>query len=98
MERSILRQVDPFLAGATLLLSLAGLAMIYSATNKTLSTFEIDPGFYLKKQAVYLLIALGVMIVTALVDYRLVKAYAPLAYVGSIALLVLVQTPLGTAS
>ena len=98
VERSVLRRVDPVLAGAGVLLSVVGLAMIYSATNKTLSTLGHDPGFYLKRQAVYLVVAVAAMSVAALADYRLVKVYAPLIYVGCVGLLVLVQTPLGTAA
>jgi rod shape determining protein RodA len=98
LERSVLRRVDPVLAGAGVLLSVVGLAMIYSATNKTLSTLGHDPGFYLKRQAVYLVVAVAAMAAGALADYRLVKVYAPLIYVGCVGLLILVQTPLGTAA
>src|SRR5439155_21785026 len=35
---------------------------------------------------------------SALVDYRLAKIYAPFIYLGFVGLLVLVQTPLGTAA
>jgi rod shape determining protein RodA len=75
-----------------------GLAMIYSATNKTLSTLGHDPGFYLKRQAVYLVVAVAAMAAAAVADYRLVKVYAPLIYVGCVGLLILVQSPLGTAA
>src|SRR5439155_12176375 len=78
--------------------SVVGLAMIYSATNKTLSTLGHDPGFYLKRQAVYLVVAVAAMAAAALADYRLVKVYAPLIYLGCIGLLIMVQTPLGTAA
>jgi rod shape determining protein RodA len=98
VERSLVRRIDPVLALATLLLSATGLAMIYSATNKTLSTFGNDPGFYLKRQAVYLIIGVTAMAVFALLDYRLVKVYAPFIYAACIGLLILVQTPLGSVA
>jgi rod shape determining protein RodA len=98
LERSVLRRVDPVLAGAGVILSVVGLAMIYSATNKTLSTLGHDPGFYLKRQIVYLVIGVAAMIVTAVIDYRVVKVYAGFIYVGCIGLLVLVQTGLGSVA
>jgi rod shape determining protein RodA len=98
VERSLVRRIDPVLTGAALFLALTGLAMIYSATNKTLSTLGHDPGFYLKRQVVYLAIGVAAMIVTALIDYRVVKVYAGFVYVACIGLLVLVQTPLGSVA
>jgi rod shape determining protein RodA len=98
VERSLVRRIDPLLTVAALLLALTGLAMIYSATNKTLSTLGHDPGFYLKRQVVYLVIGVAAMAVTALVDYRLVKVYAGFVYVGCIGLLILVQTSLGSVA
>jgi rod shape determining protein RodA len=97
-ERSIVRRIDPVLAAAALLLAVSGLAMIYSATNKTLSDLGHDPGFYLKRQAVYLVIGVTVMALIALIDYRVIKVYAPILYVSCIALLILVQTPLGSVA
>lgn len=97
-ERSILRRVDPVLALAALFLSGTGLAMIYSATNKTLFAFGNDPGFYLKRQAVYLVIGVAIMAVVAVTDYRVVKIYAPIIYTACIGLLILVQSPLGTVA
>jgi rod shape determining protein RodA len=79
-------------------LALMGLAMVYSATNKSLSTLGSDPGFYLKKQAAYLVIGVVAMVAAAAVDYRLYKIYAAFLYAGSVALLALVQTPLGATA
>jgi rod shape determining protein RodA len=97
-ERSPTRHIDLTLVATAVALALVGLAMVYSATNKSLSTFGHDPGFYLKKQAVYLVIAVAAMAATASIDYRLFKIYAPFLYIGSVGLLILVQTPLGTAA
>jgi rod shape determining protein RodA len=98
VERSLIRRIDPVLTLAALFLALTGLAMIYSATNKTLSTLGHDPGFYLKRQIVYLVISVAAMVVTAVVDYRVVKVYAGFIYVGCIVLLILVQTPIGSVA
>jgi rod shape determining protein RodA len=97
-EQAPTRHIDLTLAGTAVALGLVGLAMVYSATNKSLSTFGADPGLYLKKQAVYLVVAVAAMAATASVDYRLFKIYAPFLYIGSVGLLFLVQTPLGTSA
>ncbi|TML02076.1 MAG: rod shape-determining protein RodA [Actinobacteria bacterium] len=94
-ERTALRRIDPVLGASAIALALTGLAMIYSATNKTLTTLNENPGFYLKKQAVYLVVGLVAMAAAAIVDYRVAKVYAPFIYVGCVGLLLLVQTPLG---
>jgi rod shape determining protein RodA len=98
VERSLVRRIDPVLTVAALFLALTGLAMIYSATNKTLATLGHDPGLYLKRQVVYLVIAVAAMVVTAVLDYRVVKVYAGFIYVGCIGLLIVVQTPLGSVA
>ncbi len=94
-ERTALRRIDPVLGASAIALALTGLAMIYSATNKTLTTLNENPGFYLKKQVVYLVVGLVAMAAAAIVDYRVAKVYAPFIYVGCVGLLLLVQTPLG---
>jgi len=97
-ERSPTRHVDLTLAVTAVALAVMGLAMVYSATNKSLSALQVDPGFYLKKQAAYVVVAVVAMVATAALDYRLFKIYAPFLYVGSVVMLALVQTPLGTSA
>ncbi len=97
-ELSPTRHIDVGLVVTAVGLALVGLAMVYSATNKSLSALGSDPGFYVKKQAVYLVVAVVAMAVTATVDYRLFKVYAIFMYLGSVLLLALVQTPLGTSA
>src|SRR2546427_448535 len=94
-ERSPLRRVDGVLALTSVLLAAYGLLMIYSATHKTLTQFGQDPGYYLKRQAVFLVVGLVAMVVAAALDYRLVKHFSPILYIGILLLLLLVQTPLG---
>jgi rod shape determining protein RodA len=97
-EDAPIRHVDLTLMVATVLLSITGLFMVYSATNQTLATFGNDPGYYLKKQGTFLVIAVVVMALTALIDYRLIKIYAPFFYLGAVVLLILVESPLGTTA
>ena len=96
-ERSPIRRVDPLLALSAVLLPAYGLLMVYSATHKSLAQFNQDPGLYLKKQAIFLALGLAAMILTAAVDYRLLRHFVPILYLGMLLLLLLVQTPLGSS-
>jgi len=99
LERSDrLRNVDVTLLAAFVLLAAAGLMMVYSATNQSLSAFGQNPGYYLKRQAVFLAAGMVALVVAAALDYRLVKIYAPFFYLFAVAALLLVQTPLGSAA
>jgi len=95
-ERRPLRHLDPVLLVAVLALGIVGLVTIYSATHASLVAQRIDPGFYLKKQLTFVTLGIVVILVAASFDYRFAKVYAGIVYVASLALLVLVRTPLGT--
>ena len=95
-ERRPLRHLDPILLLSVLALGIVGLVTIYSATHASLVAQRIDPGFYLKKQLTFVTLGVVVILVAASFDYRFVKVYAGIIYVASLALLVLVRTPLGT--
>src|SRR5207247_129751 len=97
-QRSTIRRIDPVLGVASVLLAVTGLLMVYSATNKTLTSLGEDPGFFLKRQFVYLLAGITIMAVVTILDYRLAKIYAPIIYLSCIGLLLLVQTPRVTAA
>jgi rod shape determining protein RodA len=94
-ESSAVRHLDPTLIVIAVLLSVYGLLMVYSATHQGLRALGEDPGFYLKKQIVFLMLGLIAMIITATFDYRLVKVYAGIAYGVMLFLLLLVLTPIG---
>jgi rod shape determining protein RodA len=97
-ERSSARRFDLTLGSVALLLSIYGLLMIYSATRKSQEAFGQDPGLFLKKQVTFLVLGLLAAVVAAVLDYRLLKLYAPFLYVGLVFLLVLVRTPLGQSA
>jgi rod shape determining protein RodA len=80
------------------LLGVYGLLMVYSATHKSLTEFGQDPGYYLKKQAIFLVLGVAAMVVAAALDYRLLRHFAALLYLGTLILLILVQTPLGNTA
>jgi len=95
-ERRPLRHLDPVLLISVLALGIVGLITIYSATHASLVAQEIDPGFFLKKQLAFVTLGIVVILLAASFDYRFIKVYAGIIYVASMALLVLVRTPLGT--
>ena len=95
-ERRAIRGVDLVLVVAVVALAVIGLFAIYSATHQSLSAVGLDPGRFVKRQVTFLGVGLVVLMIAASFDYRLLKVYAGIAYVSSLALLVLVQTPLGT--
>jgi rod shape determining protein RodA len=94
-ERRPIRHLDPVLLAAALALAVIGVLMVYSATHQSLTALHQDPATYLKKQATFVAIGVVVVLAMAAFDYRFLKVYAGVVYVGSLVLLVLVRTPLG---
>jgi rod shape determining protein RodA len=97
-ESQTTRHVDAMLGLSSLVLTAFGLLMVYSATNRSLSELGRDPGTYLKRQAAFVIIGAVAMVVATALDYRLAKAYAPVFYVFTLVLLLLVRSPLGSSS
>jgi rod shape determining protein RodA len=95
-DRGALRHLDPTLILTTILLTVYGVFMVYSATRQSLLSLNEDPGFYLQKQVVFLMLGIIAMVVVALFDYRLAKVYAPIFYVVMAFLLLVVLTPIGS--
>jgi len=88
--RSRLRRLDWSIAGAALVLSLLGALLVWSATRPRLVESGQDPESYLKRHLLNLAIGLLLGAAVAFVDYRMLRAYAPVIYVGSCVGLVLV--------
>ncbi len=88
--------VDTTLMAAVVGIASLGMLMVYSATHKKLEDAGLDPGGYVKKQALFVLLGVGVMILVASLDYRVYRDFAPVIYVGGITLLLFVLTPLGS--
>ncbi|HET9733106.1 MAG TPA: rod shape-determining protein RodA [Acidimicrobiales bacterium] len=77
---SLWRQMDPVLAGAVACIGAFGCLMVYSATRDSLQAQGLSPTYYLKKQAVFLVIGLAVMVGVAAIDYRRLRDWALLVY------------------
>jgi rod shape determining protein RodA len=91
------RHLDLTLVLATLGLAAMGLLMVYSSTRPKQISAGLDPTYFLKRQAVFLLIGLVAMAVVALVDYRRIRDFMPILYGGALLTLVFVLSPLGAS-
>jgi len=67
-----------------------GLVMVYSATSAPAALARTDPMSYLKKQGVYALIGVALMMTTARFDYRRLRALSPLLVLISLGSLIAV--------
>ncbi len=92
------RHLDVFLVLTTVVISSFGLVMIYSATQHRLKNLGINPRYYLERQAIFVLIGLGVLSLCAAIDYRRFLDFSPLLYVGTVLILLAVLSPLGSRS
>src|SRR5438105_12547113 len=97
-ERSKLRHLDVSLIFAAVALGIFGVLMVYSATHRSLQVLGVSPTYYLKRQAIFLVLGLVAMVATAIFDYRLYRVYAPFLYAGAVFLLLVVRTPLGSTA
>lgn len=73
-----------------------GLTMIYSTSSYTAQIEEGDPEFYFRKQLIFTIIWLALMIVeTKILDYHYLKKLAVVIYIGGLLCMFLLKTPLG---
>lgn len=88
-----IRHLDPILVVTVLALTAVGLGLILSATTtQTTQTGDPDYGFVVK-QSIALAGGLVAMVIAAMLDYRWIRALAPVLYLGSIVLLVALLVP-----
>jgi cell division protein FtsW len=74
----------------TLALVAFGLVMVYSATSAAAAVGGNDPGYYLKRQAIYAAMGIALMLIAQRWDYRRLRPLAPALVLLSIVLLVAV--------
>ncbi|MEX2199316.1 MAG: putative lipid II flippase FtsW [Burkholderiales bacterium] len=89
-------EYDRSLAWAALLLMMMGMVMVYSASIATAEASRYtgaNAAFFLVRHAVFLGVALAAALVVFLVPLRVWQKGAPLAFLASVALLVLVLVP-----
>jgi len=74
----------------TLALVAFGLVIVYSATSAPAALGDGDPGYYLKKQGVYALAGLVLLVIASRMPYRSLRHLAPTLVVVSLVLLLAV--------
>jgi rod shape determining protein RodA len=92
-RESRLRKYDWVLNVAVALLCVLGVLLVWGATYVTRSGGHTDT--YLKKDLLNVVIGVGLGVGTSLLDYRSLRAYAPVVYVASLLGLLAVLSPLG---
>ncbi|MCU1456364.1 MAG: rod shape-determining protein RodA, partial [Actinomycetia bacterium] len=97
-ESAPTRHVDVVLMGSVVAVCGLGLAMIYGASHARLEKQGLDPPYFVKRQAVFMVIGAAVMGVVMAVDYRKIRDFAPVAYGALVFVLAAVVSPLGTRS
>lgn len=95
-SRQVSARIDVLLLGVTGLLALTGVVMIYSATKGKLALAGEDPRYFLKRQAVFLVLGLVVMVALSLFDYRRLEQFSTVLYVGIVLALLAVLSPVGS--
>ena len=93
---SAVRRIDWTLMFAVFGLCAYGGALVWSATRQGALDTGGDPTTFLKKHCLNVAIGLVLGVVASVFDYRMLRAYAPVLYLLSIAGLVAVLSPLGT--
>jgi rod shape determining protein RodA len=92
------RHLDLALVTAVTGIAAFGVLMVYSASRDKLQASGIDPAYFLKRQAVFVIAGVVTMAVAAAIDYRKLRDFAVLFYGGSLFILLAVYSPLGQKS
>lgn len=90
-----IRHIDYSLLLVALALSGIGATFIYSATLHRQANLGLDPYHFLKRQLVFVALAIISFAIVLLFDYRQLRGLSPLLYGAVVLLLLLVLTPLG---
>jgi rod shape determining protein RodA len=89
---------DVALACLTVGVALFGVLMVFSATRDALIKEGFDPHYFLKRQGLFVVLGVAIMLVVSRIDYRRFEQLATPAYVLSIVALLAVKTPLGSSA
>jgi rod shape determining protein RodA len=90
LQSSPLRHLDLALVSAPILISALGLLMIYSATHTRLNQAGEDPLYFVKRQAVAIVLGIVAMAIMAVIDYRRLRELALFGYAITVLMLVAV--------
>ena len=92
VSRRVVR-VDVALVVTTLAVAVVGLVMVYTATRGGLIAQGLSPKYFVKRQAVFLVLGLVAMVVMALIDYRRLESVGMLVYGLTVFALLAVMAP-----
>jgi rod shape determining protein RodA len=95
-RNSVLRRMDWLLVLAVAALSAIGVLLVWSATQPSLLAAGLDPHTYLKKQLLWVVIGLFLMLGVSFADYRQIRSWAPYVYGATLLGLLAVLSPLGS--
>jgi rod shape determining protein RodA len=97
----LVRELDFMTVGALFGLVALGLLSIFTATvdpeQGTLLGFQASSALF-NRQLVFLVLGAATLVAAVLFDYRYFKVYAPVMYVASILMLLVILTPIGSAA
>jgi rod shape determining protein RodA len=79
--RPLILRVDPALLASAVIVAVIGVVMVYSVTRPKLALAGDSPHYYLDRQAGFVLLGIGAMILVALIDYRWFEHASILFYV-----------------
>jgi rod shape determining protein RodA len=85
--------LDWVLIGATLLVATVGVVMVYTATRGLLLTQGDDPHYFLKRQAIFVVLGVVAMVVAMLFDYRRLESVGYVIYGLTVFALLVVLVP-----
>jgi len=92
--RTLSARFDVVLVGCAVLLGVIGVVTVYTATKGKLALAGEDPRYFLKRQAIFLVIGGVVMVAMALFDYRRLEQLSTVLYIGILlALVAVLATP-----
>ena len=92
-SRSTFSRFDLTLNLAVAALLLIGTLLVYAATREWFRSNDLDPEYYLKRHILNILIGGLLAYGTTLIDYRLLRAYAPILWLISVIGLIAVFIP-----
>jgi rod shape determining protein RodA len=92
-NRSTLSRYDLTLNLAVAALLFIGTLLVYAATREWFRSNNLDPEYYLKRHIINILIGGLLAYGTTLIDYRLLRAYAPILWLISVIGLIAVFIP-----
>ena len=79
-RRTSLRDWDLTLTLAVAVLLVIGVFLVYAATRDWFAVNGLDPEYYLKRHVINILIGVLLAWATTLIDYRMIRAFAPVVW------------------